>query len=294
MLKDKKSWIIPLLVLVMSLALSACGSGNSNNNSSMQPEASENPIESIKPSATPEPTPTASADPTESSSSATVEPPSQAPSEQPEETPVATDKPSKTATPSVKPSATVKPTRQPSVRPTVKPTQQPSQKPSAKPTVTPTPTSTPTPTPLPTRQPSQQPTEKPNTAVTVQDIVDKITADLEFVGQATIEKAAVPDFYNGIDPDSLLEEGVFQQASFMISASEFSVVKLKSADQYEEIKEAFEFRAAAVQKTFEEYLPDQYELAQNYKIVQNGNYVLFCISSKQDEVVDIFNGFFKK
>ncbi|REK71533.1 DUF4358 domain-containing protein [Paenibacillus paeoniae] len=287
---NKERFNLSVLALALSLALSACGSGNSNPDSHTQPNVSGDPAETAAPSQTPALDATTTPHPGENDSSANVEQPSQAPSESPTSSPKPVVTPVATAKPSAKPTPTVKPTQPPLVKPTGKPTQPPSQKPSAKPSATPTPT------PKPTSQPSQQPTEKPSPAptVTVQNIVDKITADLEFVGQVTVEEAMVPDFYNDIDPNSLLEEGVFQQASFMISASEFSVVKLKSPDHYNTIKEAFEFRAAAVQKTFEEYLPDQYELAKDYKIVQNGHYVLFCISSKQDEVLDIFNSFFNK
>lgn len=291
----KKRLNLALLALAMSLALSACGSGNTNNNSNTEPGASEDSTEIVSPVETPEPVPTPTSEPEEDGSSAVEPQPSELPSES--ESPPESSKPTEppgTTLPSSKPSPTAKPTQQPTDKPiqqpTAKPTQQPTQKPTQEPSIKPSAT------PGPSQMPTQKPTEKPNPApdVKVQDIVDKITSDLEIAGQMTVDKSMIPDFYNGIDPDQILDEHIFQQPSFMISASEFSVVRLKSDDHYDTMKEAFEFRAETVQKSFESYLPDQYKLSQNYKIVRSGNYILFVISSKQDDMIEIFNSFFNK
>ena len=42
-----------------------------------------------------------------------------------------------------------------------------------------------------------------------------------------------------------------------------------------------------------QYLPEQLELVQNYKLVTNGNYILFAVSEYADEAVTAFNAYTK-
>ncbi|MNH44254.1 hypothetical protein D3C79_1063640 [compost metagenome] len=55
------------------------------------------------------------------------------------------------------------------------------------------------------------------------------------------------------------------------------------------VEEGIKKRAADVQKSFETYLPDQYENAKNYKLETKGSYVLFVISESADQLVAEFN-----
>ncbi|OBZ15187.1 DUF4358 domain-containing protein [Bacillus sp. FJAT-26390] len=166
------------------------------------------------------------------------------------------------------PAATEKPAA--TAKPTQKPTQKPSQKPTLKPSATP----------------------KPSSDIKVSDISAKILKDIEMPRLVTVEGERIKDVY-GIDSGSLLSEAVFMQALMNTKATELVIVKLKSDKNYDAVAEALENRAASIQKTFETYLQDQYEDAQNYKIVRSGSYVMLSISHDQDKVVEIFNGFFK-
>ena len=108
----------------------------------------------------------------------------------------------------------------------------------------------------------------------------------------TLDAQGVKDMY-GLDA-SAYADSMFMPAMMNISSAEIAVVKLKSDDQYEEVKAAMEKRAQAIQKTFEQYLPDQYAASKNYQIVRNGDFVLFSITQDQEQAKEIFNSFFAK
>lgn len=325
----KRHWLpLAALALTVALAASACSAGSSgHDNSSVDPEASSNtaPTNGTTSSNDPEAKETASSAPADTSVSNTAVPtiqlapketpessvdpsaelsgvPSAAPTDKPSATP--TNKPSgvPSAAPTARPSATptnkpsgvssAAPTARPSATPTNKPSgAEPTAAPSVAPTTSPTPGTSENPSPgSPTPKPSGEP--ESDGEIKVQDIIDKINADLKMRPMLEVDKKQIPDYYNGLDPDALIDEGKFQTAQFNISATEYSIVKLKSPDDFNTVKEAFEFRAKEVQRIFEHYLPDQYELALNYQIIRQGNYVLFSISDMQEDIANVFDGFF--
>ena len=50
-----------------------------------------------------------------------------------------------------------------------------------------------------------------------------------------------------------------------------------------------EARQAALQSQWSQYLPAQLELVENYKLVTNGDYILFAVTEYADDVVNDFN-----
>ncbi|WP_246070566.1 DUF4358 domain-containing protein [Paenibacillus kobensis] len=96
------------------------------------------------------------------------------------------------------------------------------------------------------------------------------------------------------DP-SLLEEFSIKIPLMNVKTNELAVVKVKDAKDVKTVESAIKQRAADVQKTFETYLPDQYENAKNYKLVTKGNYVLFAISEADtaDKLTKQFDTYFK-
>ncbi|QMV44962.1 DUF4358 domain-containing protein [Cohnella cholangitidis] len=97
----------------------------------------------------------------------------------------------------------------------------------------------------------------------------------------------------GIDM-KLLADYTVRMPLMNVKTNEIAVFKVKNAKDIDAVKKGIEKRAEAVQKQFETYLQDQYELAKNYKIVTNGNYVLFLISESADELEKVFNATFDK
>jgi len=78
-----------------------------------------------------------------------------------------------------------------------------------------------------------------------------------------------------------------------VKSNEFAIFKVNDTKDIPDIEAAVKQRAADVQKQFEQYLPDQYENAKNYKVITKGNYVLFVISDRADELIKVYESFFK-
>jgi len=130
--------------------------------------------------------------------------------------------------------------------------------------------------------------EAADSEVTAAKIMDKITTDVEMGSLITLQDEQVKDMY-GINVQEALEEGIFKPAMMNVHAYEVTVVKLKSDEYYEQVADGMEQRAAAIQKTFETYLPDQYEASKNYQIIRKGDFVLFSITPDQEKTAQIFD-----
>lgn len=130
--------------------------------------------------------------------------------------------------------------------------------------------------------------EAADTEVTASKIVDKITTDVEMGALMALQDEQVQDMY-GINVQEALAEGIFKPAMMNVHAYEVTVVKLKSDEYYDQVAEGMEQRAAAIQKTFEMYLPDQYEASKNYQIIRKGDFVLFSITPDQEKTAEIFD-----
>ena len=95
------------------------------------------------------------------------------------------------------------------------------------------------------------------------------------------------DFLYGMDAADL-ESYVGRIPMMNVHATEFFMAKVKDG-KMDTVKEVLENRQAALEQQWSMYLPDQYALVQNAKLVVNGNYVLFCIAEDADSVVSLFN-----
>lgn len=118
-----------------------------------------------------------------------------------------------------------------------------------------------------------------------------------FVMDALVNEADRPAF---IEPDATmlkdmygLDEALFQDYVVLmpmmnISTTEFAVFQVKDGKDIPAVEEGIKKRAEAVQKSFEQYLPDQYENAKNFKLVVKGNFVLFAIAKDAADVAAKF------
>lgn len=128
--------------------------------------------------------------------------------------------------------------------------------------------------------------------VTVKEMVDKMLADIEQPALMELDAEGVKQQYH-VDL-GLLEEYSVRIPMMNVKSNELSILKVKDAKDISAVEETVKKRAADVQKSFEQYLPDQYENAKNYKIVTKGNYVLFVISDQADAFVKSFERFFEQ
>lgn len=123
------------------------------------------------------------------------------------------------------------------------------------------------------------------------EMVDEMLKQIEQPIIAEMESDMIKDSYY-IDPE-LLEEFAIRYSMISIKSNEVAILKVKDAKNIDTVKEGIKKRAEDIQKQFEWYLPDQYENAQNYRIVTNGNYILFVISESADDLEKAFATFFE-
>ncbi|MBP1737620.1 MAG: hypothetical protein H6Q60_1501 [Oscillospiraceae bacterium] len=99
--------------------------------------------------------------------------------------------------------------------------------------------------------------------------------------------AADVESWYGID-SSCLEEFVLEMPSLSVNATEFFMAKVKDGSM-DTVKAACQKRQETLADQFSMYLPKQGELVSDYKLVTNGDYILFCVSEYADKAVSVFN-----
>lgn len=128
--------------------------------------------------------------------------------------------------------------------------------------------------------------------LTTNEMMDKMLEEVEQPMLMELQADQVQDVYN-LDPE-MLEEYSIRIPMMNVKSNEIAILKVKNTEDVPEVEEAVKQRVEIVKKQFETYLPDQYENAENYKLVTKGNYVLFVISAEADELVTIYDSFFTK
>lgn len=114
----------------------------------------------------------------------------------------------------------------------------------------------------------------------------------------TIEEQNELPFLEQLDDETLsavygidaadLESYVAKIPVMNVHATEFFIAKVKDG-KLDTVTEALTQRQANLLVQWERYLPEQYELVENYKLQVNGDYVLFCVSEHADKVLELFN-----
>lgn len=128
--------------------------------------------------------------------------------------------------------------------------------------------------------------------LTANEMVDKMLEKVEQPMLMELPADQVKEIYN-IDPDKL-EEYAIRIPMMNVKTNEIAILKVKNTADVSEVEETVKQRAENVKKQFETYLPDQYENAKNFKLITKGNYVLFVISEDADELVKVYDSFFKQ
>ena len=170
------------------------------------------------------------------------------------------------------------------------PSNEPSNTPAAKPTSTPKPTTpaTPAPSTKPTPTPTPTPESKPQVSA-VQSTWNDISK-LSLPNLTAMDDATLSAMY-GISASDL-KEYVCMMPLMGVHATEFFIAEVKDG-KMDTVKAGIAKRQADLDAQWAQYLPEQYELVQNYKLVTNGNYVLFAVSEYAGDAVDIFNSYTK-
>ena len=115
-------------------------------------------------------------------------------------------------------------------------------------------------------------------------MVSVIPSDLHNL--EVLPKDLYKDIY-GIDPDTF-EAVVVYGTMINVKANEIIVVKVKNEADIGLAKSALEERKNQVYKTWEQYLPDQFEMVKQGVIKTNGKYAALIISPEASNVANKF------
>lgn len=155
-------------------------------------------------------------------------------------------------------------------------------------TVAPTaPVSPSTPTSVTPTEPSTEVTA--DSAVKLSDVWAAMTAQMGELPALTNMSAADATTWYGIDA-SMLEDCVFKMPALSVQATEFFMAKVTDGNMAA-VKAACLKRQAALADQWSMYLPAQGKLVDNYQLVVNGDYILFCVTDYADSAVSVFNSY---
>lgn len=90
-----------------------------------------------------------------------------------------------------------------------------------------------------------------------------------------------------------VEDGIVLAAMMNVNSDEIILLKAKDEAHVKSLKEALEREKEAQIKTWEIYLPDQFEKVKNNVIKTNGNYLLYVTSGNPEKIEAIFDSYFK-
>ncbi|MFC5699980.1 DUF4358 domain-containing protein [Cohnella faecalis] len=134
----------------------------------------------------------------------------------------------------------------------------------------------------------KQPTYE--SSLSAKEMTDKLLAQVEQPQLMDIDAASVKDQFH-LDA-SLLADYSIKMPLMNVKSNEIAILKINDIKDIPAVETALKQRAADVQKQFETYLPDQYENAQNFKIIVKGVYVLYVISESADQLAAAFDELF--
>ena len=153
-------------------------------------------------------------------------------------------------------------------------------------------------TPAPeTDEPSDEPNFNPGgTSGGYEDIAD-VKSFIDKVAEDYDDLPAMMDFDDGIVSDtygidlSMLDEYAGKFPLMNVTATEFFAAKVKEGNM-DAVVEAIENRVSSLEQTWATYLPEQYDLVKQYELVQEGDYVLFVVSTHAAEMAENFKAAF--
>ena len=95
-------------------------------------------------------------------------------------------------------------------------------------------------------------------------------------------------FYPTLDL-SKMESYCVKGPMMNVKAGEVAVFQVKDSADVPAVKQVLQQRAADVAKSFENYLQDQYEIAQKAQVCTKGNYVALIIDGNAAALAQLFD-----
>ena len=135
-------------------------------------------------------------------------------------------------------------------------------------------------------QEPQQPEEKPQPALTASQVVSNLLSQ-HSMGDLTDYNSMVSTLYGGIDL-SQMESYCVKGPAMGTTASEIAVFHVKAGGSIASVEKALRQRADDVARTFEQYDPEQYEIAKKAVVRTKGNYVCMVIGSNASAIASSF------
>lgn len=105
-----------------------------------------------------------------------------------------------------------------------------------------------------------------------------------------LDETTLKELYN-INP-AHLEKYEVRTPMMMIQSNEIAMFKVKD-DNMVEVKQGVEKRVADLKEIWSRYLPDQYDLVENYQTYENGDYYFMVISEDADKIMSQIKDAFK-
>ena len=120
-----------------------------------------------------------------------------------------------------------------------------------------------------------KPTTPPASSAVVDDIWSDISSAVELPNLSDVDAETLQMVY-GISADDLTDYDA-QMPLMNVIATEYFIAEVKEG-KMDAVKSALGSRQADLDQQWKQYLPEQYERrSKNYKLVTNGNYILFVI-----------------
>lgn len=134
--------------------------------------------------------------------------------------------------------------------------------------------------------------EEVTTDKTAQEIADAILAGGDYAEELMplTEEVALNRLYD-LDAEQI-EESAFYTNS-QATAEEIAVIKVKSADYVDAVKESFNTRVEDQKTACVDYLPDEMPKLESAVVYNNGCYVILCVSGDSAKVNTVIDGLFQ-
>lgn len=139
---------------------------------------------------------------------------------------------------------------------------------------------------------SEASSEEATTDKTAQEIADAILAGGDYTEELMplTEEVALNRLYD-LDAEQI-EESAFYTNS-QATAEEIAVIKVKSADYVDAVKESFNTRIEDQKAACADYLPDEMPKLESAVVYNNGCYVVLCVSGDSAKVNTVIDGLFQ-
>lgn len=124
------------------------------------------------------------------------------------------------------------------------------------------------------------------TALDLASIGEKIVSECDIQNPMPMEKDAVADLYSIAAED--ISESVCYAVPNGAFPDEIVIVKASNDDAKSRINDAFQSRIDDVKQQAQNYSPENFKLAQECKVISNGDYYALFISAKHADMEKIF------